>query len=106
MIDLDELERLDKAAALGPFEARYAPSGMPVQCVLFGLIDMSQGGIEVSRHWTREDVEYSEALRNAASRLLAIARAAREAEHIWRFSCPGPQFEAAMDRLRAALEGK
>lgn len=38
--------------------------------------------------------------------LLAIARAAKEAEHLWRVSCPGPQFEAALDRLCRTLEGK
>ena len=104
-LDFDELERLEKATAPGPFEARYVPSGMPVQCVKFGLIDLGQGGIEVSRHWTREDVEYSEALRNAAPQLLAIARAAKEAVELQQ-GCSEhfTAFIAAIDRLRAALD--
>jgi hypothetical protein len=103
-LDLDELERLEKAVAPGPFEARYVPSGMPVQCVKFGLIDLGQGGIEVSRHWTREDVEYSEALRNAAPQLLAIARAARELVRAWRDSPDPGEWVKKSLALRATLD--
>lgn len=76
--ELAELERVYLAATEGPCEARYMQDAIPVACVHFGVVSLSQG-VETGRMWQRDDAELYAAMHNAIPRLLATIRNAREA---------------------------
>jgi hypothetical protein len=76
--ELAELERVYMAATEGPCDARYMQDAIPVACVHFGVVSLSQG-VETGRMWQRDDAEMYAALHNAFPRLLATIREAREA---------------------------
>lgn len=75
--ELAELERVWGNGTEGPCEARYMQDAIPVACVHFGVVSLSQG-VETGRMWQRDDAEMYAALHNAFPRMLATIRQERE----------------------------
>lgn len=96
---LDELERLKKGATPGLCSVRLNPyTNGKMAYIRYGELDYG--------HYGRPADAYCDAaLRNAASRLLAIARAAKGFVDAFHAGEPNEEGDA-LDRLRAVLEWK
>jgi len=82
MIDLEQrIKEAAEKATPGEFEARYVSSGMPVQCVKFGVIALGSNGIEVYRVWNAENALFA-ALASPANILALLAEKDAEIERL------------------------
>jgi hypothetical protein len=119
-LDLDELDRLEKAATQGPWESRVDASDPRGARADWFVTSLERVILRESRPWfwndpprrDEADLNLIAALRNAAPQLLAIAAAAKEvAASGWGTAAKMPEsyhFEriAKMEALRAALDSR
>jgi len=102
---LDELERLEKAATPAPWRCDYRGDGSGTVRIEEDLADALLDDAHcpyIRGEVCYEDGQLAASLRNAAARLLAVARAAQECVR----ASDEEDLEAALAKLFAALEGK